>query len=69
MIELFGGPEKFVEQLSEFVGRAEYDPFNALPNPYFWVGNEVRTDAPSIFKTLSITYFLRSCLITQVAWI
>lgn len=41
MIQLFGGPKKFVEQLEEFVYRAEYDPFNALPNPYFWVGNEV----------------------------
>jgi hypothetical protein len=42
LIQLFGGPKNFVDQLQEFIGRAEWDPTTALPNPYYWVGNEVR---------------------------
>jgi hypothetical protein len=30
----------------EFIGRAELDPTTALPNSYYWVGNEVRFSKP-----------------------
>jgi len=40
MIELFGGKEKFIEQLDIFVHRSEFYPLFVLPNPYYWAGNE-----------------------------
>jgi predicted alpha-1,2-mannosidase len=40
LINLFGGPEKFVIQLDEFAHRSEYFTTNALPNPWYWAGNE-----------------------------
>jgi predicted alpha-1,2-mannosidase len=40
LINMFGGKEAFVGQLTYFFDMAEYDPFNVLPNPYYWAGNE-----------------------------
>jgi putative alpha-1,2-mannosidase len=37
---MYGGKEAFVGQLTYFFDMAEYDPFNVLPNPYYWAGNE-----------------------------
>jgi len=50
LIELFGGNETFVEQLSEFMSRAEYDPITAVANPYYWAGNEHNLMAPFLFN-------------------
>jgi len=40
LIELFGSNESFVTALLEFFVRSEDDPYNILPNPYYWAGNE-----------------------------
>lgn len=40
LIELFGGRDIFVHELSYFFDMSEYYPFNVLPNPYYWAGNE-----------------------------
>lgn len=40
LIELFGGKEPFVKELDMFFEKAKEFPWNALPNPYYWAGNE-----------------------------
>jgi len=40
LIELFGGPEKFVEELDTFFTRSQLWTSTFLPNPYYWAGNE-----------------------------
>jgi predicted alpha-1,2-mannosidase len=40
LIETFESKASFVEQLDKFISWSEYDPTNALPNPYYWAGNE-----------------------------
>ena len=40
LIDLFGDKQYFVEQLNEFFSRSKDDITNALPNPYYWAGNE-----------------------------
>jgi len=44
LISLFGSVSNFVEQLTKFFEYSNLDPFNVLPNPYYWAGNE-----PDIF--------------------
>jgi len=41
LVQLFGSNDYFVEQLTEFFELSLYDPYNILPNPYYWAGNEV----------------------------
>jgi predicted alpha-1,2-mannosidase len=45
LIQLFGTPNNFINQLTEFFDLSTYDPFNFAPNPYYWAGNE-----PDIFS-------------------
>jgi hypothetical protein len=40
LVNLFGSTSNFISQLDEFFYRSEDDPLNALPNPYYWAGNE-----------------------------
>jgi predicted alpha-1,2-mannosidase len=40
LIATFESKEYFVQQLEKFISWSEYDPTNALPNPYYWAGNE-----------------------------
>eukprot|EP01130_Rhizamoeba_saxonica_P016699 TRINITY_DN776_c0_g2_i2.p1 TRINITY_DN776_c0_g2~~TRINITY_DN776_c0_g2_i2.p1 ORF type:complete len:695 (+),score=149.93 TRINITY_DN776_c0_g2_i2:261-2345(+) len=40
LIELFGSKQEFVKELETFCYRGEWYPFNILPNPYYWAGNE-----------------------------
>lgn len=51
LIALFGGVDKFVEQLMEFFDYSNLDQFNILPNPYYWAGNE-----PDIFAAWLFTF-------------
>jgi len=44
LISLFSSKQKFVNDLSNFFSLSNLDPFNILPNPYYWAGNE-----PDIF--------------------
>ena len=41
LMRLFGSSDFFVDQLDIFFNRSLSDPFNILPNPYYWAGNEV----------------------------
>jgi len=40
LVELFGSPEYFAEQLDYFFSNSADDPLNVLPDPYYWAGNE-----------------------------
>lgn len=40
LIELFGGKEPFVKELKKMFAWSKYWPGYALPNPYYWAGNE-----------------------------
>lgn len=40
LIELFGGPQTFVQELDTFFERSRVWPSTVLPNPYYWPGNE-----------------------------
>jgi len=44
LYEAEGGSGYFIEQLSDLFDRSNWDPYNILPNPYYWAGNE-----PSLF--------------------
>jgi len=50
LIELFGSNESFVSELDYFMYNSRYDPFNLLPNPYYWAGNEPDILAPWMFN-------------------
>lgn len=39
LIQLFGN-DSFIEELTAFFENSKLDPFNVLPNPYYWAGNE-----------------------------
>jgi len=54
LVQLFGSNDYFVQQLSEFFDLSEYDPYNILPNPYYWAGNE-----PDIFAGYLFPYAKR----------
>jgi putative alpha-1,2-mannosidase len=41
LVKLFGSEEYFCEQLKIFFDKSQDDPFNVLPNPYYYAGNEV----------------------------
>lgn len=49
LVNLFG-KQDFADQLSEFMYRAELDPFTVLPNPYYWAGNEPGLLSPFLFN-------------------
>jgi len=36
----FNNTQHFIDQLDEFFHRSQFFPFNFLPNPYYWAGNE-----------------------------
>ena len=40
LVELFGGPDVFSEELNKFFERAQPWTTTVLPNPYYWAGNE-----------------------------
>jgi len=40
LIELFGSSSKLIAVLNLFLELSKLDPFNTLPNPYYWAGNE-----------------------------
>jgi len=40
LVALFGTKEAFSDKLNECFSRSRVDPFNVLPNPYYWAGNE-----------------------------
>jgi putative alpha-1,2-mannosidase len=62
LISLFESEDYFVEQLQEFFSRSEDDPFNVLPNPYYWAGNE-----PDIFAVWLFNFAGRPDLTQQYA--
>eukprot|EP01112_Ceratiomyxa_fruticulosa_P018977 TRINITY_DN6143_c1_g1_i1.p1 TRINITY_DN6143_c1_g1~~TRINITY_DN6143_c1_g1_i1.p1 ORF type:complete len:764 (-),score=125.90 TRINITY_DN6143_c1_g1_i1:103-2394(-) len=49
LVDLFGGKDNFITQLTEFLQLSEDDPLNVLPNPYYWAGNEEDILAPYQF--------------------
>ncbi len=42
LIELFGSNQEFCFQLEYFFNHSESDPFNVLPNPYYWAANDAK---------------------------
>jgi predicted alpha-1,2-mannosidase len=50
LISLFGSTSHFVDQLNFFMAKAADDPYNILPNPYYWAGNEPDIFAPWLFN-------------------
>ena len=40
LVKLFASPQRFVEKLEKFMTRARLWPTTAIPNPYYWAGNE-----------------------------
>jgi len=49
LIALHGGPEAFVDKLSEFFREASYDPEFSWPSLYYWHGNEPSIHAAYLF--------------------
>jgi len=49
LISLFGSAQAMVVQLTEFFEYSKLDPYNILPNPYWWAGNEPDLFAPYFF--------------------
>ncbi len=45
-LKTFGSAETFVRELDRFMLLGRLDPFNVLPNPWYWAGNEPDIDAP-----------------------
>ncbi len=52
MADLFGGREKMVARLEKFMELGALTKSNALPNTYFWPGNEPDMQAPYLFNQL-----------------
>lgn len=50
LMQLFGGADKFVVQLDEFLHRSEYFSATAVPNPWYWAGNEHDLMSPWMFN-------------------
>jgi len=50
LVDLFGSNTNFVDELEYFMYRSQFDPFNVLPNPYYWAGNEPDILAPWMFN-------------------
>jgi predicted alpha-1,2-mannosidase len=48
-MKLFKSERDFVEQLDKFMTLGRLDPFNVLPNPYYWAGNEPGILSPWLF--------------------
>lgn len=49
LIGLFGSNQSFVTQLDQFLDFSRADPYNILPNPWYWAGNEPDIFAPWMF--------------------
>jgi len=65
LISLFGSQQHFVDQLSEFFERSKFFQTNALPDPYYWAGNE-----PDIFAAYLFPFAGRPDLTQQyVRWV
>lgn len=50
LISLFGSNNSFVQSLDEFIDYSRNDPYNILPNPWYWAGNEPDIFAPWMFN-------------------
>ncbi|KAH3743641.1 alpha1,2-mannosidase subfamily protein [Pelomyxa schiedti] len=50
LIELFGSNDTYVQQLEIFMEKSQRDPLTAMPNSYFWAGNEHNMASPFLFN-------------------
>jgi predicted alpha-1,2-mannosidase len=50
LIETFESKQTFLQQLDKFLYWSTFDPTNALPNPYYWAGNEHDLFSPWMFN-------------------
>lgn len=64
-LKTFGSPQHLVDALEELMMLGRLDPFNILPNPYYWAGNE-----PDILAPWEFAHANRSDLIAKhVHWV
>jgi len=50
LVVLFGSNESYIAQLDYFMWASRFDPYNVLPNPYYWAGNEPDILTPFLFN-------------------